>query len=639
MGGTVFAPMYQDLLYNNIAAYQIPKNKKAHNKLMSQIYHFDPIAGPAVDLYAEMPWSGFDLTGIDDPAIRHIYEDAFSNLRMEYYFPQMTANYLVYGRICLHLLFDQTKGIWTNFILHNDDDVEIVPVPFFNEDPLVNFLPPPETKEFILSKDPRTQVYLQNIPASMIQMIKSGKSIPLDVSNTLYLPRRTLINDPSGTSLFSRIIGLITLERALMNASTVKAQRNAGPIRVLKMGKEGWLPTDEEMANAISSIMMAEEDPVAAVVGFKGQDTSIDLMSGSGQDGLWKISEEYDFIQNAKFKALGISEQMMAGDATYNNMEQALSIFLERIKTLRQRFERKILIEKVCEPLAKAHGFYKKQKVLNPRLKQSDTRNLQETSDAQLILPTIGWHKPLEPRMDQSLVDLYKAAEEVGLPVTMRQWGAATGISLSDMGQNLEDDLLVRKQIKQWKDQVDEDGLGSADLGTSEDFGGGDLGGGGDMGDLGGPDEGGGPGGMEDGKPVMEKVTPEDTSVVDNIPPPPTESSYTKFKSSSLKGHPLLSGSRFGNVALARIREIEGFGLAKVRTYLAETELNSVEKAWIKYAASYSDLRITLDKKEIQHIARELARHKVLRNNKNVTHLARLSAISPEASLNLLSGK
>jgi hypothetical protein len=385
--------------------------------------------------------------------------------------------------------------------------------------------------------------------------------------------------------------------------------------------------------------MMAEEDPVAAVVGFKGQDTSIDLMSGSGQDGLWKISEEYDFIQNAKFKALGISEQMMAGDATYNNMEQALSIFLERIKTLRQRFERKILIEKVCEPLAKAHGFYKKQKVLNPRLKQSDTRNLQETSDAQLILPTIGWHKPLEPRMDQSLVDLYKAAEEVGLPVTMRQWGAATGISLSDMGQNLEDDLLVRKQIKQWKDQVDEDGLGSADLGTSEDFGGGDLGGGGDMGDLGGPDEGGGPGGMEDGKPVMEKVTPEDTSVVDNIPPPPTESSYTKFKSSSLKGHPLLSGSRFGNVALARIREIEGFGLAKVRTYLAETELNSVEKAWIKYAASYSDLRITLDKKEIQHIARELARHKVLRNNKNVTHLARLSAISPEASLNLLSGK
>ena len=30
LGGTTFAPMYQDLLYNNIAAYQIPKNKN-HN--------------------------------------------------------------------------------------------------------------------------------------------------------------------------------------------------------------------------------------------------------------------------------------------------------------------------------------------------------------------------------------------------------------------------------------------------------------------------------------------------------------------------------------------------------------------------------------------------------------------------------
>ena len=67
LGGTVFAPMFQDLLYNNIAAYQIPKNKKAHNKLMSQIYHFDPIAGPAIDLYADFPWSAFDISGIEDP--------------------------------------------------------------------------------------------------------------------------------------------------------------------------------------------------------------------------------------------------------------------------------------------------------------------------------------------------------------------------------------------------------------------------------------------------------------------------------------------------------------------------------------------------------------------------------------------
>jgi hypothetical protein len=525
--GSVFAPMYQDLLYNNIAQYQIPRNKKMHNRLMSQIYHFDPVAGPAVDLYADFPWSSFDITGVEDPAVRHIYEDALNNLKLEYYLPQITANFLVYGKICLHFLFDKTSGVWTNFIFHNDDDIDIVPVPFFNEDPLINFIPSPELREFFLSKDPRIQIYKQRVSPEMIKKITSGNSIPLDSSNTLYLPRRVLNTDTIGTSLYARIIGLITLERALMNASTAKAQRSAGPIRLLKMGRaggvEGWIPKDEEIQAAISSIMMAEEDPVASVVAFKTPDATVELMPGSGSDGLWKISEEYDFIQSAKFKALGISEAMLSGEATYNNMEQALSVFLERIKTMRDFMTRKILVEKVFEPLAKAHGFYNKKKVLNPRVK-SGSISISDSQDSNLILPTINWHKVLEPRMDQSLIELYEKAEEVGLPVTLRDWGKATGISLNNMDATLQEDLLDRKKIKVYKDKLESAGIdseagggsGSGDIGG--DFGADDLGG-----DSGGGDEGGDTGG---GEISMEPAkTPEPgKSVVDGIPPPPPTS-------------------------------------------------------------------------------------------------------------------
>ena len=136
-GVSAFAPLYKDLLYDNIGQYQTPKAKTMYNKLMRQIYHFDPICGPAVDLYAEMPWSTFDLSGIEDPSIVHIYEDALNNLKLDTYLPEISRNWLVHGRVCLHFLFDAGKGVWTNVIMHDDDDVRIIPVPLLNEDPLV----------------------------------------------------------------------------------------------------------------------------------------------------------------------------------------------------------------------------------------------------------------------------------------------------------------------------------------------------------------------------------------------------------------------------------------------------------------------------------------------------------------------
>lgn len=640
-GITSFAPQFHDLLYNNLAQYHTPASRYLHNKLMTQIYTYDTIAGPAVDLYSELPWSTFELAGIEDRRVLQTYQDALSNLKLEIYLPTISTNYLVYGRMCLHLLFDTTQGVWSNMILHNDDDLRITPVPFLNEDPIVDFVPSKQIIEFINSKDERSDVYRQYLSEELVEQIRSGNAIPLDPANTLYLPRKRLANDYLGTSIFSRIIGLVILERALFNASTAKAQRGAGAIRLLKVGSQGigedaWVPTDDEVDELVRSLMIAEEDPVGSIIGVKTQDITIETVAGAGNEALWRISDEVEYIQNAKFKALGISEAMLNGDATYNNMEQALSIFLDKIRTFRDFMTRKIIIEKVLEPIAKAHGFYaKKQKgfqTANVHRKGIKT-TIRDTSDADLILPTIQWSKPLEPRMDQTLIELYRTAEEVGLPISMRKIAIAVGSNIQEILAEAEEDLEIRKKlsrINKERAKLKAEGEGGEDE-FGEGMGGGPSGGGGGGMDMGAPGEGGEPG--DSSSPSMEEVEPPagGDSVVDDVPPPPDggQEAPASVRYPWTYNHPMKTASSFCGVQdeilerLARLKDSERKEAMRL--------LTQKERAVAKYALSYCGSGLKMTAKEVALVAKILQRYKTRFTKENEKHLFQLqrAASSP----------
>lgn len=652
VGIQAFAPLYHDLLYNNIGQFQTPRAKQTHNKLMRQIYDFDPIAGPAIDLYSDLPWSSFDIGGVSDPAILHIYEDALNNLKLEHYLPQITANYLVYGRICLHFLFDAGPGVWTNFILHDDDDIRITPVPLLNEDPLVDLMPSASLKAFIMSKDERAQVYKDMFPSDLIDRIERGEPLPMDNSNTLYLPRRSMASDHLGTSMFSRIIGLITLERALFNASVARAQRSAGTIRILKMGRsgvDGWLPTDEEVTSAVTSLMMAEEDPVASIVGFKTSDVTVEAIAGSGQDSLWKISDENAYIEAAKMKALGLSETMLSGDATYNNLDTSLSIFLEKVKTMRDFFTRKIIIERVFEPLAKAHGFYQKDgltksRSLQPRGFVGNKVQIKDTSDSQLILPTIQWTKPLEPRMDTSLIELLDKAEEKGLPITLRKWATATGQNISEIQGQISDDLKLRKEFLSYQKQ--KESLGEEAGVPSEpglEMPGGEP-------DMPGGEEG--PASEEPKETPMQKVEapPEGESMIDNVPPPPEPSGVrpepaiiTKPEKlptlKQIKSHPLMNmaGTVFGGVPVDRIEPLVNISDQARNLELSNWDTN--DRAVAKFALHYIGSNLKLSKREIIYIAKLMKKTGKMKGTALAEHGMHLHLAGEDAAYDLLTGK
>jgi intein/homing endonuclease len=189
------------LLDNSLVDYWIPIDPVGLHQLWRRIYLRDPICGPAIDFFRELPWSEWTLSGVDDKLLQR-YDDTLHRINLLGWLPEFSGDFLVLGKGCLHLLWDRTKGEWRDLIIHDPDHIEVSIVPLVNQPIKVDLKPTPAHQAFILSPDPRDQMARKELDPNIIRMILSGEPIPLDPRNTLYLPRRAFPYDVEGVSLF-----------------------------------------------------------------------------------------------------------------------------------------------------------------------------------------------------------------------------------------------------------------------------------------------------------------------------------------------------------------------------------------------------------------------------------------------------
>lgn len=199
-----YSVTYDRLEEGSVIEDWIPRDLPGINKMMRQIYIRDGVAGPAVDIYATLPWSGFDLVGLDDdPAIREFYEDA-SKLFGENaeHMSDVTIEYLTLGRFAASLLYNETKGYWDDYMPHDSDFLTITPVPVRGFDPKLDLMLSPAVRQFISSQDYRDRAAMTALPDHLMSSLRTGRAIALDPLATLWVARRTSPYDYVGTSLF-----------------------------------------------------------------------------------------------------------------------------------------------------------------------------------------------------------------------------------------------------------------------------------------------------------------------------------------------------------------------------------------------------------------------------------------------------
>jgi hypothetical protein len=454
------------------------------------------VAGAAVELYKDIPWSDWLISGIADPSISRFYQDAFNAVGLVQLMPELTAEFLSMGKVILHFLMNESKGYFDAVIPIDPDFVRITPIPVAGFHPKIDYIPTPEQRKFASSNDPR-DVEAQDAVREFVNAIKSGSEVPLSAANTLYIPRKISPYDMVGASIYTRIVMFVAYEKSLVNATISAAKRRAGRIRHLTMGiDEVWDPTPQEMDDVAALFMQADEDPVGAIVVTRtGVETS--EVGGNTPQDMLKVSDEWEFLMRGKMSALGISDSFMTGEANYSTMETQLSLFLERVRAHRDFMTARVQLE-IAKRLARKHGFRNdvRKSELAHRYRIIRGAN-EELTDAQLVLPKFVYSKALRPVADKDYLDILDKMQQVGIPIPLREWAAAGGVEISQVHEQLKTDIGDRKAFVAHKKQVT-----AFDTEGTEGFGGGGMGGGMDMGGMGGMgggmDMGGMGGGMED---------------------------------------------------------------------------------------------------------------------------------------------
>jgi len=473
-----YNPVRDRLDEGSVVEDWIPRDASGLDYMFRLMYHRDHIAGTVVDLLADSIWSDYTLVGIKDPAIMRIYEESLSALDINSVMPDLTREYLVLGRSISSLIYDSNAGIFCDLISHDPDMVRLTPIPIRGFDPKVDLIPSPALRAFIDSQDPRDEYARKALPSSYLDAVRSavggfsarsapvgnsyaggtGAAIPLDPINTLFTARRVFNYDTIGTSFYTRLITFWALEKALINASVTSARRRIRSILHAKVGIDGvWDPTPAEMDAIAQSIMQTEEDPVGGVVVTR---TGVDMNELRDGASFYKWSDEWTMLTEGKLRALGANDALLSGDATYSNQEAARSFFMDRANMLRQTLTQKVFMRKIFPLLAQVHGFTKRsQAELDHNIRVSNktvSSKYMVTAQSQenYLIPTINWHKDLVSQIDDQKIERLKSLEELGFPITLKQYSAAANIDLDDLLQDTENDALIRKKIAEWKESA-----------------------------------------------------------------------------------------------------------------------------------------------------------------------------------------
>jgi hypothetical protein len=485
-----YSPVWERAEDPTLAEDFLPSDAQTQHKIFRNLLMFDAIAGPAIEYWRDMAFgNNILLSGISDEKVLRFYQDAIDACGITTQMPMLLSDYLAFGKFVFHMLMDESRGYWTETIPHDLDYVSIKVSPIPSMDPLIDLQPNQEHRDWAISPDPRVQQQRSQIDPVLVKLMAAGQPIPLAPENTMFLARRVHSTDYYGTSFLTRIMPFKIYEKALLDASIAGARRRAGPLWHITVWPDA---TDDEMGEVLDLFFAAEEDPIGGKVVTR-EGVLVTPVGGAGAD-FWKLSDEWAFLSEAKMRALGISETFLSGEANYNSMEMVLSTFLEKIRSVRAYFTKKIIVDKICRQLAQTHGFVQRSKAeLQHRVRTGKKSRLLGASEPELLLPTVEWDKPLTPIADQEYLGILDSLEEKGFPIPVRMRAQVAGFDIDKALDSFKSDIETRKQIYEQKLRIKKL---EEDFGVGEG-GGGEAGGGGlEIPGLGGggPELGGGEG-------------------------------------------------------------------------------------------------------------------------------------------------
>lgn len=423
-------------------------------RVYRDMYWHDPICGSCVDLYSTLPFSEFSLGGAEDKYLDH-YRQAVEILNLRTAMPRMSVDHQVTGAFCASILYDRKKKTFLDLMCHKYENITIHSLPLYSQDPIMYLSLDPEFRKTLNLPSPRIEQIKKNLGADFVNKLMSGQ-VELDPVGTIYVPRKTF-SFGEGVSYYKRVLPLWLIEKNLYRGTLIESGRRQRAIMHIMLGEDGWEPTPEDYDQATDLFLDADADPIGAVVATRLGISVSELRPGGD---FWKVTDIWDQTSSHKMRALGISEAFLSGDASYQTMEGAMTVFTETLRAYRDTQTRNVFYDKVFPLVALMHGFtLKKGKVsrkdgLMDGNTEERLRLMQDGS--KLLIPTVHWAKSLKPEQDQAFMDILDRMTAAGIPVPIRMMAAAGGLNLDQLLMAKDEDLAIQRQLVDYKKRLTE---------------------------------------------------------------------------------------------------------------------------------------------------------------------------------------
>lgn len=445
------------------------------------IYLHDNTAGSAVDIQSVFPFSDWELRGLQDKETE-VFNNALARLNLQELLPQASTAYLTDGFYCGSLIYDKEARNFMDILTHDALQCGVSPSPLNNVDPTVRVSVSGPTMRFMDSASDFAKAYIKTMPREFVSLLKEG-SFVLDPVTTLWLGRRGL-TDRSHQSYLHRILPMYLIEKTMFRGTLVEAQRRQRAMSHITAGDDIWTPTGEELNDLVQQFMTAEKDPLGGWISTRNAVQVQDLRPGGD---FWKWTDMVDIMVAYKLRAMGISEALLSGDASYAAAESAYSTFLETTNAYRAHLTNVMFYKKLFPLIAISNGLFKDP----AKRKKTDSLVdfLYNTANRNnLKTPILHWHKDLTAKAEDNMMDMLEKVESHGVPIPMKMWLAAAGVDKDTLIRDAREDKEIKAELSKYiviPDNVANQPGGQDGEDGENGFGGG---GGGGSGDGGGDD-------------------------------------------------------------------------------------------------------------------------------------------------------
>lgn len=363
------------------------------------------------------------------------------------------------------------KFVANGIVVHN---CSFEHVPIFGADPIVTLAFPDEIRKALTSNDDRMKSWMQKIPERVRNQLMSPKGFRLDPEDLIYISRPGTIADTEGVSIFRRVLPIWLMEKALIRGTLNQVWKRQRPILHISMGDPEWTATEDDYKSIVNLFLQADHDPTGAIVATRD---GVNLNEVRRGEDFWKYPDIYEWAASAKLKALGINEQFLSGDGTINNIENSISVTLQHFSNYRARITRELFYERTFPNIAKFNGYtrsketvvlssyndgdhyeetaytehgFKREKDGTFTAEISSSKNSDILDPTKYEMPQVHWHNSLKPDSSQEYMGMLTTLEEKGVPIPLRMWAAAGGLSIRGLAEQQRSDEKIRNEFAPW---------------------------------------------------------------------------------------------------------------------------------------------------------------------------------------------